>query len=146
MDLSLEDIIQQNRRRGRGRGRGFNALRGVRRGGINRRSSGGEVRALPDKWQHDMFQGGRNTRSSAPSCKLHISNLDFGVSNDDINELFREFGTLRRATVHYDRSGRSLGTAEVTYANPLSAVKARNHYNGVPLDGRPMVIQLVGAG
>ncbi|KAF7262003.1 hypothetical protein EG68_00699 [Paragonimus skrjabini miyazakii] len=146
MDMSLDDIIQQNRRRSRGRGRGVSALRGVRRGGVTRRNSGGGVRVLPDKWQHDMFQGGRGMRSSTTSNKLHISNLDFGVNNDDINELFREFGAVRRATIHYDRSGRSLGTAEVTFASPLSAVKARNHYNGVPLDGRPMIIQLVGAG
>ncbi|KAF6780197.1 hypothetical protein AHF37_00292 [Paragonimus kellicotti] len=139
MDMSLDDIIQQNRRRSRGRGRGVNVLRGVRRGGVTRRNSGGG-------WQHDMFQGGRGIRSPTTSNKLHISNLDFGVNNDDINELFREFGAVRRATIHYDRSGRSLGTAEVTFASPLSAVKARNHYNGVPLDGRPMIIQLVGAG
>ncbi|OON17084.1 hypothetical protein X801_07085, partial [Opisthorchis viverrini] len=147
MDLSLDDIIQRNRKqpRGRGRARGANPLRGVRRGGIARRSTGGGARVLPEKWQHDMFQGGRDGRQPSVSNKLHISNLDFGVSNDDINELFREFGAIRRAAVHYDRSGRSLGTAEVVFLNPLSATKARSHYNGVPLDGRPMVIQLVGA-
>ncbi|GAA49160.1 THO complex subunit 4 [Clonorchis sinensis] len=147
MDLSLDDIIQRNRKqpRGRGRARGANPLRGVRRGGIARRSTGGGARVLPEKWQHDMFQGGRDGRQTSVSNKLHISNLDFGVSNDDINELFREFGAIRRAAVHYDRSGRSLGTAEVVFLNPLSATKARSHYNGVPLDGRPMVIQLVGA-
>ncbi|THD18622.1 Aly/REF export factor [Fasciola hepatica] len=144
MDLSLDDIIQQTRRE-RGRGRGSSMLRGVRRGGVARRSSGGGVRSIPDKWQHDLFQGGRGAAGTSSSNKLHISNLDFGVNNTDINELFREFGTIRRATVHYDRSGRSLGTAEVTFSNTQSAVKARNHYNGVPLDGRPMVIQLVGA-
>ncbi|CAL8096943.1 unnamed protein product [Calicophoron daubneyi] len=147
MDLSLDDIIRQNRKvgRGRGRGRGFGGLNGVRRGGIARRSFGGGARVLPDTWQHDMFQGGRGPSSSNSSNTLHISNLDFGVSNEDINELFREFGAIRKAAIHYDRSGRSLGTAEVIFASPLSAAKARNHYNGVPLDGRPMVIQLVGA-
>ncbi|CAH8583399.1 unnamed protein product [Heterobilharzia americana] len=152
MDLSLDDIIQQKRikvSRGRGRGRGGESLRGVRRGGVARRSSNGMSRVLPDKWQHDMFQDGRSPKAAsntaANATRLHISNLDFGVNNDDINELFREFGAIRKATVHYDRSGRSLGTAEVVFVNPLSATKARNHYNGVPLDGRPMVIQLVGA-
>ncbi|KAK4468503.1 hypothetical protein MN116_007704 [Schistosoma mekongi] len=154
MDQSLDDIIQQKRirvtrGRGRGRGRGGNSLRGVRRGGVTRRSTNGMSRSLPDKWQHDMFQDARSPKGAGTTggsaTRLHISNLDFGVNNDDINELFREFGAIRKATVHYDRSGRSLGTAEVVFINPLSATKAKNHYNGVPLDGRPMVIQLVGA-
>ncbi|XP_026761655.1 THO complex subunit 4-A [Galleria mellonella] len=166
IDMALDDIIKaskkgrggggagrkfdSNRRPGRGNfrnGRPGGVLRGRNRGSITKPTNytRGDVNST---WKHDMFSdfGDKKIQRSGPittgPTKLLVSNLDFGVSDSDIQELFSEFGILKSAAVHYDRSGRSLGTADVVFERRADALKAMKQYNGVPLDGRAMNIQL----
>ncbi|GER55161.1 RNA-binding (RRM/RBD/RNP motifs) family protein [Striga asiatica] len=151
LDMSLEDIIKNNKKSAsRGRGRAGGGGPGPARRQPNR-SANRAAPYLPPKapesvWAHDMFPGsGRASASSIETgAKLYISNLDYGVSNEDIMELFAEVGDLKRCNVDYDRTARSKGTAEVVFSWRQDALAAIKKYNNVQLDGKPMKIELVG--
>ncbi len=55
--------------------------------------------------------------------------------SDYFKELFEDVGAVRVARVHYDESGRSLGTAEVIFERRVDAVNAQQKYNTLNLDG-----------
>jgi len=156
MDKSLDDIIAEKRSKNPAPRRGAGgARRGNRRGSTNsapRRSNGG-VPSGP--WRHDMFSAGGASRNAPKPLmgiptggihKLIISNLDYGVTDNDIRELFGEFGSMDSACIHFDSNGCSLGSAQVIYTNRAAAIKAKQQYDGVHLDRRPMKISLDGSG
>lgn len=157
------------RRRSNERGRGQGRTRGWDRG-LGGTYFGRGVRMLHDRplrvnrsspfkiaksfsrakdllWSHDLFSDSMAAAELARTeggTKLYISNLDYGVSNEDIKELFSEVGDLKRSTTHYDRSGRPSGSAEVVYARRSDAIAAVKRYSNVQLDGKPMKIEIIG--
>ncbi|KAJ8464552.1 hypothetical protein OPV22_027104 [Ensete ventricosum] len=98
-------------------------------------------------WRHDFFDDSMVAAGISgieTGTKLYISNLDYGVSNEDIRELFSEIGDLKRYAVHYDRNGHPSGSAEVVYTRRSDAMAALKRYNNVQLDGKPMKIEVIG--
>ncbi|CAL9749667.1 unnamed protein product [Musa acuminata subsp. burmannicoides] len=157
LDMSLDDIIKNNKKsaaggRGRGRGSGTGPARRVPNRSANRSAPYSFGKAPDSAWQHDIYaapMGGfpapaARASSIETGTKLYISNLEYGVSNEDIKELFSEVGDLKRYSVNYDRSGRSKGTAEVVFSRRADALAAVKRYNNVQLDGKPMQIEIIG--
>ncbi|XP_074561561.1 THO complex subunit 4A-like isoform X2 [Curcuma longa] len=158
LDMSLDDIIKSNKKsnvggRGRGRGSGAGPSRRFPNRSANRSAPYSVGKAPESAWQHDMYSAAPAGGFPAPTArassietgtKLYISNLEYGVSNEDIKELFSEVGDLKRYSINYDRSGRSKGTAEVVFARRIDALGAVKKYNNVLLDGKPMQIEIIG--
>ncbi|WOL13773.1 THO complex subunit 4D-like isoform X1 [Canna indica] len=170
LDMSLDDLIKNrtSNQRGRGRGRGQGQGRrrgrggtfrgrgmGVQHGGplrVNNHPSAYKIaksfsRTKGMIWRHDLFDDSivaAGMSGVETGTKLYVSNLDYGVSNEDIRELFSEVGALKRFAVHYDRNGRPSGSAEVVYTRRSDALAALKRYNNVQLDGKPMNIEVIG--
>ncbi|HAL61967.1 MAG TPA: RNA-binding protein [Chloroflexi bacterium] len=71
--------------------------------------------------------------------KLYVGNLDYTVTEQDLETLFSEHGEVLSTTVVKDRySGRSKGFAFVEFANNEDAQKAKQALNGQDLKGRAL--------
>ncbi|KAG8309141.1 hypothetical protein J6590_092995 [Homalodisca vitripennis] len=171
LEMSLDDIINQSMelKNPARRDRGREVFRQVGATHSSASGSGGPMRSRRNRFnsaarthfyqpsgdissrsQHDLYddrtfnkrRGSGSLSKAGGRTKLVISNLDYGVSNSDIQVLFSDFGSLHRATVNYDKSGRSMGSAYVVFERKSDAVRAMKHYNSVHLDGRPMHIEI----
>ncbi|KAJ7975840.1 THO complex subunit 4A-like [Quillaja saponaria] len=193
LDMSLDDMIKINKKSARPdssfrvRDRGSGGPRPDRRF-VNRKPVRTAPYPVPQKMRvpqplfpHEIVLSGGS--GAETGTKLYVSNLDYGVSNDDIKVscelvnnsargcipevlvvvmnltthlsfagygscirqlLFSDVGELRRYSIHYDKSGRSKGTAEVVFLRESDALAAIKRYNNVKLDGKPLKIELVG--
>ena len=75
------------------------------------------------------------------STKLYVGNLSFNTSNEDLQELFGQAGTVESVNIVEDRdTGRSRGFGFVEMSSEEDANAAIAQFNGQEYDGRNMVV------
>ena len=75
------------------------------------------------------------------SKKVYVENLAFKVGNDQLKEMFSQYGEVTEATVISDKySGRSKGFGFVTFAKYSDADKAVSEMDGKEIEGRALKV------
>ena len=75
------------------------------------------------------------------SVKLHVGNLPYGLSNQELEELFERVGVVKSVNIVVDRdTGRSRGFAFVEMESAESAVSAIDALNGADVGGRQISV------
>ncbi|KAF8635400.1 hypothetical protein AX15_000400 [Amanita polypyramis BW_CC] len=117
----------------------FRSERGVRKP-YNRPAA----RGADGRWFHDKTPTGpanRAVRPPPPNSKIVVSNLHYEITPKDLAAIFGQIGTLvREPLIRYDRSGRSLGIAIISFETSAEATKAKNQFDGILAKGQPMSI------
>ncbi len=73
--------------------------------------------------------------------KLYVGGLPYSVTDQELEELFAEHGTVESARVITDRvTGRSRGFGFVEMSTPAEAETASQELNGAQLQGRSLVV------
>ena len=73
---------------------------------------------------------------------IFVAKLDFGISNDQLRQMFQDYGTVLKATVATDReTGKSRGFGFVEMANREEAMTAIKQLDGFHVNGRPIAVK-----
>ena len=75
------------------------------------------------------------------SSKLYVGNLSFSTTDQDLEEVFAELGTVESTNIITDRdTGRSRGFGFVEMSSPEEAQNAIAELDGKEVDGRNLKV------
>lgn len=81
--------------------------------------------------------------AEANSKKLYVGNLPYTMSEDDLRNLFSQYGEITNVTLIIDRmSGRSKGFGFVEFSTDEAATAAAEATNNMEFDGRALVVNV----
>ena len=74
---------------------------------------------------------------------IYVGNLSYGLSQNDLQQLFAEYGPVKSVNIIEDReTGRSKGFGFVEMANTEDGEKAIEGLNGQSVDGRNLTVNV----
>lgn len=76
-----------------------------------------------------------------PNPEVFVGNLPYSVSWQTLKDEFRSIGSIVRADILTDRSGRSRGYGTVVFRSTADAQAAIDKYNGFELEGRRIEVR-----
>ena len=72
---------------------------------------------------------------------LYIGNLHYNVNEEELKEIFKEYGEVMSVTIITDKyTGRSKGFGFIEMLNDEEASKAIDNLNGTELRGRKIIV------
>jgi len=75
------------------------------------------------------------------ATKLYVGNLSFDTTENDVNDLFTQVGTVKEAALVQDRAtGNSRGFAFVTMSTDAEAQAAIAQFHGKDFQGRNLTV------
>ena len=73
--------------------------------------------------------------------KLYVGNLSFNTTENELQELFSQAGTVQEVSLMQDKfTGKSRGFAFVTMGSDEDAQNAISKLNGQTVEGRPLTV------
>ncbi len=73
--------------------------------------------------------------------KLYVGNLDYGITSEQLGQIFSQAGTVVDAVVISDRhTGRSKGFGFVEMSTEEEAQEAVKMFNGTEVEGRAVTV------
>ncbi|XP_047326593.1 polyadenylate-binding protein 2-like [Impatiens glandulifera] len=87
------------------------------------------------------FEQERNSRfEKLQAANLYLKNLDEGINDEKLKEIFSEFGTITSCKVMLDQQGVSKGSGFVAFSTTDEATRAMDEMNGKMIGKKPLYV------
>eukprot|EP00826_Nyctotherus_ovalis_P036984 TRINITY_DN333_c0_g1_i4.p1 TRINITY_DN333_c0_g1~~TRINITY_DN333_c0_g1_i4.p1 ORF type:complete len:470 (+),score=132.30 TRINITY_DN333_c0_g1_i4:450-1859(+) len=78
----------------------------------------------------------------ATNCNVFVKNLEHGMTNKALFEMFKPYGEIFSVRLAQDYKGISKGYGYIQYFNPEDATKAIEAMNGKEVDGKELIVDI----